>query len=1452
MSPGTSKPFARLTSSSAARRSWLIWTCSCVDVARAGGHALEERLADRRVGVVDDRGDVAVVVLQRVVLAAVEAALDSPGRCRIASDARARRGRPPGAMRAVWRSGGRWPPPRAAVAGRRGRAAARCALVWARHPRRRTTTTALRWERGRRPVCRRAGPDAHARRGERQVARGEQAGGERPPTARTRRGHAADARRRGARGGRARRRRRARRARHARVLGRYRLVRRSARAASASCGWRERRAARARRRGQAHRDARRRGGRARRARGARGGAAGAPRRSSPSTSRAATTRPSTWSPSSCAGARSPSSCATARCPTATSLRIGVALCDALAHAHGRGVIHRDVKPQNVIVPDAAAATAAGVAKLTDFGVARMVGDDALTAHRRRRRHARLHGARAGRRARRSGEEADLYALGLVLYEALSGVNPVRGARRRGDRAARRGARCRALGRLRRDLPLELCRAIDRAVLARPERARHARATCARRSRRRCRTPTTSAARSPAARSRAWPRPAAAARAAPDGAARRGGAAPRARLAARRARVADAARSRRSTVAARGRLRAAAGAGRRCALPRLGWLADGGRALAAWAGGRDARSCSRPARRVPTVAAPAPRRARCGRCRAGAPLLGRRRPRRRLAGARGPGRAAVAARRARARSASGGSRSPRSLHRRRASALGARRPGRAARRRSTCDAAASRAARSPSPRSGPPPRWLLPSLVRGRRAGGRRRRRDGVGGGAGLGRRRPSRDALSLAARRCAAWSAGAVVAGGRRGRRRGVTGRGVRAFRLVASPHSGADSAPHAAPSGTPRRHERPAQPRGQDRRPRRGDVRPRLPHRGAPGRDRAQARARDGGAQDGLGLAHLRARTSTSSGSRPEDRAALRGRRARGRRRARRPTCSSTPAASGSRSSAARRSSSAPTSACASASSASRRGSCGRAAAPSAESSRATTGHTMVYSTAARVAGGAATTRATPRARPRDARGRGQALRRRRRAARRIGRSRECDIVLDDPNVSRRHAEVRPPGDGWIVTDLGSTNGVRSTAATCVERPQALKRGDRIELGTVDATLRGGVMPAMVARAGLRRPEVRLPRRALPVPAVGRAQRAEGPARRAAARRPPPAIASARPDATGHARRRRRCRPRRPARRAAAASSSARPATLPAWRTTSATARVARARRPGRDPARGPLRVLAARAARRARAACVVLEDLGSTNGTYLNEEPLARPAAAARRATASASATASSPTRDADAARRRALRAHRHRPPAPGQRGRLLRARAAVRRRRRHGRRAGRRGRLATWRSRCSSRACPTATAPSRSACARASREANARIHERLAQPRTQRAGMGTTLTAAYVGEDDAHRRARRRQPRCYRLRDGDARAPHRRPLARRGARAPAASSPREEADEHPQRSIITRALGPEAERRGRRSHVRRRATGDVFLICSDGLTSMVPEAEVGRDPRAAPAAGRRRAAR
>jgi hypothetical protein len=69
------------------------------------------------------------------------------------------------------------------------------------------------------------------------------------------------------------------------------------------------------------------------------------------------------------------------------------------------------------------------------------------------------------------------------------------------------------------------------------------------------------------------------------------------------------------------------------------------------------------------------------------------------------------------------------------------------------------------------------------------------------------------------------------------------------------------------------------------------------------------------------------------------------------------------------------------------------------------------------------------------------------------IGRSRDCEIVLDDANVSRRHAAVKPHGastSGWAVGDAGSTNGTKLNGRR-VEEPMPLEPGDRIELGTTE-----------------------------------------------------------------------------------------------------------------------------------------------------------------------------------------------------------------------------------------------------------------------------------------------------------------------------------------------------------------------------------------------------------------
>ena len=65
------------------------------------------------------------------------------------------------------------------------------------------------------------------------------------------------------------------------------------------------------------------------------------------------------------------------------------------------------------------------------------------------------------------------------------------------------------------------------------------------------------------------------------------------------------------------------------------------------------------------------------------------------------------------------------------------------------------------------------------------------------------------------------------------------------------------------------------------------------------------------------------------------------------------------------------------------------------------------------------------------------------------LGRSRDCDITLEDANVSREHAEMRPAKGGWQIVDLNSTNGVKVNKRR-VDRAQ-LKHGDQITIGVTD-----------------------------------------------------------------------------------------------------------------------------------------------------------------------------------------------------------------------------------------------------------------------------------------------------------------------------------------------------------------------------------------------------------------
>jgi serine/threonine protein kinase len=142
--------------------------------------------------------------------------------------------------------------------------------------------------------------------------------------------------------------------------------------------------------------------------------------------------------------------------------IGVDLCEALDHAHSRAVVHRDIKPQNVLVTEEGEPRA----KLMDFGVARLTDAPGLTAP------GDVVGTLAYMAPEQAdggadvGPEADVYSLALMLYECWAGENPNRRATPAATARAI-GGRPRPLRRLRPDLPRELADTVDACLLPRP-------------------------------------------------------------------------------------------------------------------------------------------------------------------------------------------------------------------------------------------------------------------------------------------------------------------------------------------------------------------------------------------------------------------------------------------------------------------------------------------------------------------------------------------------------------------------------------------------------------------------------------------------------------------------------------------------------------------------------------------------------------------------------------------------------------------------------------------------------------------------------------------------------------------------------------------------------------------------------------------------------------------------
>jgi hypothetical protein len=144
-----------------------------------------------------------------------------------------------------------------------------------------------------------------------------------------------------------------------------------------------------------------------------------------------------------------------------AVRAIAAVCDALDHAHNRGVVHRDVKPANILV------STDGIVQLTDFGIAR--DEDAREPTVDERLLGTLsYMAPEQAAGKRATGAADVWSAGLTLYATLAGRNPYK-ARSLSELLENLGHRAPPLRHLRPDLPRELSNALERAMVANPER-----------------------------------------------------------------------------------------------------------------------------------------------------------------------------------------------------------------------------------------------------------------------------------------------------------------------------------------------------------------------------------------------------------------------------------------------------------------------------------------------------------------------------------------------------------------------------------------------------------------------------------------------------------------------------------------------------------------------------------------------------------------------------------------------------------------------------------------------------------------------------------------------------------------------------------------------------------------------------------------------------------------------
>ena len=153
-----------------------------------------------------------------------------------------------------------------------------------------------------------------------------------------------------------------------------------------------------------------------------------------------------------------------RLPIETAVELACDVAEALAYAHGQGVVHRDIRPENILLE-------AGHALLADFGIAGVleaVGGDRLSASGIVLGHAGYCSPEQARGSRSIDGRSDIYGLGCVLYEMLAGEPPFSGATKAAVLARQTAGEVRPLRTVCPEAPAELERVVLRALAPDPE------------------------------------------------------------------------------------------------------------------------------------------------------------------------------------------------------------------------------------------------------------------------------------------------------------------------------------------------------------------------------------------------------------------------------------------------------------------------------------------------------------------------------------------------------------------------------------------------------------------------------------------------------------------------------------------------------------------------------------------------------------------------------------------------------------------------------------------------------------------------------------------------------------------------------------------------------------------------------------------------------------------------